>query len=78
MAAVSAVGRERWPTTPVTASIGVTVSRADDDVASLLRRADTQAYAAKRAGGDRVALSVEDAALVGPSSLPDESTALVG
>jgi diguanylate cyclase (GGDEF)-like protein len=78
VAAVSAVGRERWPTTPVTASIGVAVSRAEDDVASLLRRADTQAYAAKRAGGNRVALSDEDAALALPAATGDASPALVG
>ncbi len=56
VAAVQRVGRERWPSTPVTASIGVAISRADDDVAALLRRADAQAYTAKRAGGNRVAL----------------------
>jgi GGDEF domain-containing protein len=56
--AVWTVGRERWPNTPVTASVGLTMARADDDVASLLRRADAEAYAAKRAGGNRVIVSV--------------------
>ena len=70
--AVQKVGSERWPTTPVTASIGVAVSRSDDDVASLLRRADTQAYAAKRAGGNRVALTGDHGA-----TLP-EGSARVG
>jgi diguanylate cyclase (GGDEF)-like protein len=56
--AVSRVGRERWADCPVTASIGLTVATAEDDVATLLRRADAQAYAAKRAGGDRVSMSM--------------------
>jgi diguanylate cyclase (GGDEF)-like protein len=59
VAAVQRVGRERWPSTPVTASIGIAVSRSDDDVAALLRRADQQAYTAKRAGGNRAALAIE-------------------
>jgi diguanylate cyclase (GGDEF)-like protein len=44
-------------TTPgrgITASAGVAVLRADDDVASLLARADGRLYAAKAAGRDRV------------------------
>lgn len=40
----------------VTTSVGVTMSRASDDAASLMRRADDLAYGAKRAGGDRVTL----------------------
>ncbi|MFT3928146.1 MAG: hypothetical protein QM778_36800 [Myxococcales bacterium] len=52
------VGKERWSQTPVTASVGLTMARADDDVASLLRRADAEAYAAKRAGGNRVIVSI--------------------
>ena len=40
----------------VTASIGLAVAREDDGVASLLRRADENAYRAKQAGGDRVAV----------------------
>jgi len=38
----------------VTVSVGLTMSRLDDDPASLIRRADDLAYRAKRAGGDRV------------------------
>jgi diguanylate cyclase (GGDEF)-like protein len=57
VAAIAKVGRSRWPTTPVTASVGVGICRPGDDVASILRRADTQAYVAKRAGGDQVALA---------------------
>lgn len=56
--AVERVGSERWSRTPVTASVGLTMARADDDVASLLRRADAEAYAAKRAGGNRVIVSM--------------------
>ncbi|HEX5656796.1 MAG TPA: GGDEF domain-containing protein [Polyangiales bacterium] len=70
--AIAKVGRSRWPSTPVTASVGVGICRPGDDVASILRRADTQAYVAKRAGGDRVALAdvlesgeLDAAALVG-------------
>jgi len=43
-------------TPPVTASIGLAFAREDDMVASLLRRADENAYRAKQAGGDRVAV----------------------
>lgn len=57
--AVARVASERWATTPVTASVGLTMARPDDDVASLLRRADAEAYAAKRAGGHRVSASIE-------------------
>ena len=56
--AVARVGCERWSHTPVTASVGLTMARSDDDVASLLRRADAEAYAAKRAGGNRVVVSL--------------------
>jgi diguanylate cyclase (GGDEF)-like protein len=38
----------------VTASIGAAQARGDDSVATLIARADTAMYAAKRAGGDRV------------------------
>jgi diguanylate cyclase (GGDEF)-like protein len=69
VSAVCQVGHERWPTAPVTASVGVAISRVGDDVATLLRRADFEAYAAKRAGGNRVSLARDDAtdqpALVG-------------
>lgn len=40
---------------PVTASVGVAVASSSDTVASLLRRADENAYRAKQGGGDRVA-----------------------
>ena len=39
---------------PVTASTGLAVATGDDTVASLLRRADENAYRAKQSGGDRV------------------------
>lgn len=55
--AVGRVGRERWTDTPVTASVGLTMAAASDDVTSLLRRADAEAYAAKRAGGHRLSVS---------------------
>jgi diguanylate cyclase (GGDEF)-like protein len=42
---------------PVTASVGLTVARADDTPASLLRRADESSYRAKQSGGDRVELA---------------------
>ncbi len=40
--------------TSVTASVGVAVAAREDTVASLLRRADENAYRAKQRGGDRV------------------------
>jgi diguanylate cyclase (GGDEF)-like protein len=55
--AVARVGRERWDGAPVTASIGLTMAEAGDDVTALLRRADMEAYAAKRAGGHRFSVS---------------------
>ncbi len=39
---------------PVTASVGVAIAEPGDTVAALLRRADENAYRAKREGGDRV------------------------
>jgi diguanylate cyclase (GGDEF)-like protein len=42
-------------TRPVTASVGIAVARASDTPMSLIERADEQAYAAKKAGGNRVA-----------------------
>ena len=42
------------PGAPVTISIGVTVARAGDDRASLMRRADTAMYRAKGEGRNRV------------------------
>lgn len=41
-------------TSPVTASLGIAIAEAGDTVAALLRRADENAYAAKKSGGDRV------------------------
>jgi diguanylate cyclase (GGDEF)-like protein len=73
--AISKVGRARWPSVPVTASVGIGICRPQDDVASILRRADSQAYAAKRAGGDRVALVAPDDAL---DSGAHDTAALVG
>jgi diguanylate cyclase (GGDEF)-like protein len=55
---VARVGRERWAATPVTASVGVTMGRQDDDITTLLRRADGEAYSAKRAGGNRLSVAV--------------------
>ena len=56
--AVARVGRERPIDAPVTASIGLTMATPDDDVGVLLRRADSEAYGAKRAGGNRVSVVV--------------------
>jgi diguanylate cyclase (GGDEF)-like protein len=39
---------------PITASVGLAVGRRDDGAASILRRADENAYRAKKDGGDRV------------------------
>jgi diguanylate cyclase (GGDEF)-like protein len=39
---------------PVTASVGIAVARADDTLASLVRRADDLEWKAKERGGDRV------------------------
>ncbi|HEX6243201.1 MAG TPA: GGDEF domain-containing protein [Polyangiales bacterium] len=55
--AIAKVGGERWRDTPVTASIGLTMAEAGDDVTVLLRRADVEAYRAKRAGGHRLSLT---------------------
>jgi len=38
----------------VTASVGLAIAEPSDTVAALLRRADENAYRAKRDGGDRV------------------------
>ena len=53
--------RSAWPGTPVTvtASIGGTLAVAGDTPESLLHRADTAMYAAKRDGKDAVELSGE-------------------
>ena len=42
------------PACPVTASVGVAIATPSDTVAALLRRADENAYRAKKEGGDRV------------------------
>ena len=47
------VGTEADPKRPVTASIGLSLARPDDDVTILLNSADDAAYRAKQAGGDR-------------------------
>ena len=41
------------PRRPVTASVGLAVAQADDDLTALLNAADEGAYLAKQAGGDR-------------------------
>jgi diguanylate cyclase (GGDEF)-like protein len=51
---ISSVGERFSSQAPVTASVGVAVARSDDAEAQLLRRADDQAYRAKKLGGDRV------------------------
>ena len=60
--AVARAGRARWTEVPVTASIGLTMLRPQDDAGSVLRRADAEAYAAKRAGGNRLSVSGKMAA----------------
>lgn len=55
--AVARIASERWSRIPVTASVGIALASKDDDLGSLMRRADSQAYAAKRAGGDRFAVA---------------------
>ena len=40
----------------VTASLGIAIAQPDDDVTSILRRADTAAYVAKHAGKARTEL----------------------
>ncbi|MET0344546.1 MAG: GGDEF domain-containing protein [Polyangiales bacterium] len=64
--AIARAGTLRCPGAPVTGSVGVAVACADDDVSSLLRRADTLAYAAKRAGGNRVAMANEVSPMTPP------------
>jgi diguanylate cyclase (GGDEF)-like protein len=49
--------RETGERFDVTASVGVAVARAEDEVRPLVQRADKAAYAAKQAGGDRVLLA---------------------
>ena len=58
VSAVARVGSERTMDRPVTASIGLTMAKPDDDVGTLLRRADSEAYTAKRAGGHQVSAAI--------------------
>jgi diguanylate cyclase (GGDEF)-like protein len=51
---VRSVGARFDASRPITASVGLTIGRPDDGAASILRRADENAYRAKRDGGDRV------------------------
>jgi diguanylate cyclase (GGDEF)-like protein len=55
--AVARVGGERWAQTPVTASVGLAMARAEDEISTVLRRADAEAYTAKRAGGNRLSVA---------------------
>jgi diguanylate cyclase (GGDEF)-like protein len=55
-AAVREVGVKFDAERPVTASLGVAVAHADDSVASIIRRADENAYRAKQGGGNKVEL----------------------
>ncbi len=52
--AVHAVGMKFDAERPVTASVGVAIAHADDGLASIIRRADENAYRAKKNGGNRV------------------------
>jgi len=47
--------REVCPVIPVAASIGITAVEVDDEPTEVVRRVDERLYAAKRAGGDRIA-----------------------
>ena len=53
VAAVRRAGRAHDAELPVTASVGVAAALPEDDALTLLRRADSMAYRAKEAGGDR-------------------------
>ncbi len=55
--AVARIASARWARIPVTASVGIALADKSDDLGSLMRRADSQAYAAKRAGGDRFSIA---------------------
>ncbi len=48
------------PECDVTASVGLTMSRPEDDAPALMRRADELAYSAKRAGRDRVTIDSQE------------------
>jgi diguanylate cyclase (GGDEF)-like protein len=53
------VGTEADPRRPVTASIGLSLAHAEDDVTILLNSADDAAYRAKQAGGDRFLVATQ-------------------
>jgi diguanylate cyclase (GGDEF)-like protein len=53
VAAVKATSERHGTPRPVTASLGIASATQSDTVATLLRRADENAYRAKEAGGDR-------------------------
>jgi diguanylate cyclase (GGDEF)-like protein len=53
VAAVKAAGGRTGGARAVTASLGLATATPSDSVATLLKRADTNAYAAKQAGGDQ-------------------------
>ena len=65
LAAVKRVGTAFDAARPVTASIGHALARQEDSAAAIISRADANAYAAKRRGGDAVLL---DTAADGPES----------
>ena len=76
--AIAKAGAARCPTVPVTGSVGVAQASPSDDVSSLLRRADTLAYVAKRAGGNRIAMAPETGTQSGaPAPLEDPRGATV-
>lgn len=76
LTAVARVSRERWPETPVSASLGLTLAHPEDDVTALLRRADMQAYAAKRAGGGQLRMNVHRVVDSGVVKSPERRRAL--
>ena len=55
------VGLRFDPLRPVTASIGIAVALDDDTAASIIRRADDNAYGAKQDGGNRVVFTAPKA-----------------
>ncbi len=76
--AVGRVGRGPLSKIPVTASVGIAMADPADDIGTLMRRADAQAYAAKRAGGDRFAVaSYVETTRSGIVAHPGRSTAPV-
>ncbi|MCC6648637.1 MAG: GGDEF domain-containing protein [Polyangiaceae bacterium] len=57
VAQVRAVGELHDAARPVTASVGLALAGPGDDARRLVQRADSAAYAAKRGGGDHLALA---------------------